>query len=297
MANFTTCSFSLPIKITTATQIRLTLANSAIGATTVTATAVAGTYYNNFDTTVSGAATSIVGHLLYQLRNAELAATTNGSFSMTEIGNAVPPDYRGRFGVLRAQGNPADVVTSLEILGGEITLADLGSTSDPSAPFSGPANPAIWVWLHRGAGHWVLPAPGLLASSEERQRSIQTATTSPDGTTVRDVYGSVTRKRIDLLSLPGASVFLTYANDADFCAVIGCETGDAAAALDELRRRWCLIDDDVSCRFYPDISTPATFVSLRPGAGDDWMSSLDEAVEMVSEGPLFFDASLGAFKV
>ena len=67
MANFTTCSFSLPIKITTATQIRLTLSNSAIGATTVTATAVAGTYYNYFDTTVSGAATSIVGHLLHQL--------------------------------------------------------------------------------------------------------------------------------------------------------------------------------------------------------------------------------------
>ena len=88
-----------------------------------------------------------------------------------------------------------------------------------------------------------------------------------------------------------------YAEDADFCAVIGCETGDAAATLDELRRRWCLIDDDVSCRFYADVSTPSTFVSLRPGAGDDWMSSLDGAVEMVSEGPLFFDASMGAFKV
>ena len=65
MANFTTCSLSLPIKVTTATQIRLTLANSAIGATTITATAVAGTYFNNFDTAVSGAATSIVGHLLH----------------------------------------------------------------------------------------------------------------------------------------------------------------------------------------------------------------------------------------
>jgi hypothetical protein len=297
MANFTTCSFSLPIKITATTQIRLTLANSAVGATTVTATADAGTYYNNFDTTISGAATSIVGHLLFKLRSAELVAGTNGSWSMSELANATSPQYRGRIGVVRAKGNVADSVTSLEVLGGEVTLADLGSTVDPSVPFSSTTDPAFFIWSRRGSGHWVLPEPGLLASSEERQRSIQTATTSPDGTTVRDVYGSVTRKRIDLLSLPGAAVFLTYANDSDFAAVIGCETGDPAAALDELRRRWCLIDDDVSCRFYPNVDDLATFVDLRPGAGDDWMSSLDEAVEMVSEGPLFFDASLGAFKV
>ncbi len=297
MANFTTCSFSLPIKITSATQIKLTLANSAVGATTVTATADAGTYFNNFDTTISAAATSIVGHLLFKLRSAELVAGTNGSWGMAELSNASAPDYRGRFGLTRAKGNAADDVTKLEILGGEITLEDLGCTVDPAVPFSTTTDPAIFIWLNRGAGHWVLPAPGLLASSEERQRSIQTATTSPDGTTVRDVYGSVTRKRIDLLSLPGASVFLDYATDSDHCAVIGCNTSDAAAALDELRRRWCLIDDDVSCRFYPDISAPTTFVSLRPGAGDEWMTTLDEAVEMVSEGPLFFDASLGAFKV
>jgi hypothetical protein len=138
----------------------------------------------------------------------------------------------------------------------------------------------------------------LLASTQERQRSIETATTSPDGTTVRDVYGSITRKRIELLSLPGAAVYLHYADDADHCAIIGCATGDPAAALDELRRRWCLIDDDVACRFYPDIDDAAlAYVELRPGANDGWMASLDDAVEMISAGPLYFDAALSAFKV
>ena len=295
MANFTTCAFSLPIRITTATQIRLTLANSAIGATTITASATAGTYYNNYDHTLSGATTGLLAHLLYVLRAAELAATTNGGYSIVEVSGT--PNYRGRFGIARTQGNAVDNVTQIEILGGEITLADLGATVDPAVPLSPTSDPAYILFGNRGAGHWVLPPPGLLAASEERQRTIQTATTSPDGTTSRDVYGSITRKRIDLLSLPGASVFLDYANDADHCAVIGCNTGDAAAALDELRRRWCLIDDDVSCRFYPDVSTPATFVALRPGAGDEWMSSLDEAVDMISEGPLYFDATIGAFKV
>ena len=298
MANFTTCGFSLPWKITTATQIKITLDDSAVGYQEITATAVAGTYFNNMDTAVSATTTSLIGHLLYQLQNAESVAGTNGTYDLAEATNASPPQYRGRFSIRRSQGDPVDDVAQLEILGGEVTLADIGSVFDPAIPFASTADPAVFLVARRGAGHWVLPEAGLLASTEERQRSIQTATTSPDGTTVRDVYGSVTRKRIDLLSLPGASVFLAYAEDADHAAVIGCATGDPAAALDELRRRWCLIDDDVYCRFYPNVDDPAlAYVELRPGAGDEWMSSLDEAVEMISEGPLYFDAVLSAYKV
>ena len=79
--------------------------------------------------------------------------------------------------------------------------------------------------------------------------------------------------------------------------MIGWNTGDPNATLDELRRRWCLVDDDVYCRFTPDIDTPATYVSLQPGQGDEWMTSLDDAIELVSEGPLYYDATLSAYKV
>ena len=296
MADFTTCSFSLPIKITTATTIKLTLADSAVGFQELTAIATAGTYYNDLSDTISAASTSVLGMLLHRLTQKETSNGTLGTYSIVETTGS--PTYRGRMSFHRAQGDASDDVTQIEVLGGEVTLAELGSTADPLTPVApGTSIPAVFTLARRGAGHWVLPDESLLAASEERQRTIQTSTTSPDGTTIRDVYGSVTRKRLDLLTLPGASVFLQYASDADFAAVIGCDTGDAAATFDELRRRWCLIDDDVHCRFWPDVSDLTTYVDLRPGSGDEWMSSLDEAVEMVSSGPLYFDATIAAFKV
>jgi len=294
MANFTTCSFSVPIKLTTATTIKLTLSASGIGAQTPTATATAGTFYNNMDTTISGTTDNLMGRLLHLLNTAEAGLGTDGVWSLVEVTTS---DYRGRFNLSRAKGDAADVVTQLELLGGEVTLAMIGSAADPATPTSGSADPAVFPIVNRGQGHWVLDDVSLLAGSEERQQSIQTSTTSPDGTTVRDVYGSTTRKRIDLLTIPGASVFVDYVNDADYAAVIGCNTGDPNATLDELRRHWCLADDDVYTRFTPDVGTPATYVSLQPGNGDEWLTSLDTALEMVSDGPLYFDATLSAFKV
>lgn len=296
MANFTTCAFSLPWQLTTATEISVELSASGVGGITVTAQAVAGSYYNNFDG-VSGTTSSLLGHLLWQLQQAEAVAGSNGVWSIVEGANATDPQYRGRLSFQRAKGSPLDVVVNVTLTGGEVTLADLGSTFDPLAPFNGATNPASFVIENRGAGHWVLPAAGLLAGSEERQRSLQIATTSPDGATVRDVYGAVTRKQIDLLSLPGAAVYTHYVDDADFAAVIGCATGDHAACLDDLRRRWCLIDDSVYCRFYPDIDTPAVHVELRPGNEDEWMTSLQDAAQMISAGPLYFDAILTAYVV
>ena len=199
MANFTTCGFSLPWTLTTATQIKLTLS----GGVTVTASAAAGTYYNNLDLSVSASTENLVGHLLYQLQQQETADGTNGTWSLSEVSG----DYRGRYLLSRTQGAPTDSVTQLEILGGEITLATIGSTSDPATPADPTDNPATFSLSHRAAGHWVLGQDALLASTEERQRTIQTSTTSPDGTTIRDVYGEVTRKRIDLLTVNGAEVF------------------------------------------------------------------------------------------
>ena len=289
MANFTTCGFSLPWTITTATQIKLTLA----GPVEVTATAVAGTYYNDMDLTVSGSTENLLGHLLHQLQTQETDDGTDGTWTITEEAG----DYRGRYVLSRAKGDPGDSVTQLEILGGEVTLATLGSTADPAPPAVAILDPAVFTFAHRGAGHWILGPRGLLASTEERGRSIQTSTSSPDGTTVRDVYGETVRKQIDLLTVNGAEVFKAYSGDADFAAVAGCATGDDNAAFDELRRLWALVDDGVYARFTPDVTAPATYTQLQPGNGDEWLSTLDNAVEMVSEGPLYFDISIGAFVI
>ena len=94
MANFTQCAFSLPIKITTATQIKITLANSAVGATTKTATAVAGTYFNTVDTTVSNSTTGLLGHLLYQLGQAEAGVISPPNISILVTLSAALPCAR-----------------------------------------------------------------------------------------------------------------------------------------------------------------------------------------------------------
>ena len=156
---------------------------------------------------------------------------------------------------------------------------------------------ALMPMSHRGAGHWVLHDLSLLANTEERIRVLQTSTTSPDGTTSRDVYGTTTRKRIDMLTNPGAATLKHYAGDADHAAVIGCATGDNNAAFDELLRLWAAVDDSVFCRFYPDILSIATFEQLQPGAEDAWLSSIGGAADLVSEGPVYFDIGIEAFKV
>jgi hypothetical protein len=298
MANFTQCAFSLPITVTTATQIKITLANSAVGAATKTATATPGTYFNNFDTAVSGSTTSLLGMLLHKLQ-AEESGSTNGVYAISEISNVSAPHYRGRLGFTRARGHAVDNVTSFEILGGEITAATLGSIVDPIPPATGTATAAVAFMPmdHRGAGHWVLHDLSLLANTEERIRVLQTSTTSPDGTTSRDVYGTTTRKRVDMLTNPGAATLKYYAADADHAAVIGCATGDNNAAFDELLRLWAAVDDSVYCRFYADILSIATFEQLQPGAEDAWLSSIGAAADLVSEGPVYFDIGIEAYKV
>lgn len=296
MANFTQCSFAIPYTITAATQIRVTFNDSAQGAVTRTASAVPGTYYLTTDQTVSAGTDSLLGHLLYQLEQAEaVLPATLGTYSISEISST--PNYRGRMLILRAQGDPVDSVASIEILGGEITLETFGRLSDPWAPLSAPGNPAIFISTNRGIGHWILDDVSLMASTQETPRTIAAAVSSPDGTTSRDVWGTVTRKQLELLTLPGAAVYTHYVDDADFAAVIGCATGDHSASFDDLRSRWAELPDTASVRFTPDIDNAGTYQQLVAGAEDAWITALDGAAQIISDGPLFFDLSIEAYKV
>ena len=288
--SLTRCGFFLPWEITTATQIRLTLADSAVGATTVTATATADTYYNDLD--VSGAALgdNLLRHLLDQLEAAETAAGTDGTYILTEVTG----DYRGRYVISRTQGDAIDDVTSLEIVsGGEVTMVTFGFGAATATPASSTANPAVFTATNRAAGSWVLdPDHGLFAAYEPKGMDTVVSTTGPDGTTKRDVYGYTTRGTIELMTLPAASVFTHYSDQAAFCGFIGAPTGDDNAAFDELRRLWARIGDEVYCRFVPDVSTITTYYEIDPGQGDGWLSTLADVAEEVERDPLYFDLTL-----
>ena len=277
--------------ITTATQIRLTLTASAVGATTVTATAAAGTYYNDLDVAGTVLGVNLLRHLLDQLTAAETAAGTDGTYVLALQSG----DYKGRYTIQRTQGDASDNVASLEILsGGEVTMKTFGYTSTSPTPTSGTANPAVFEATNRAAGHWIIDEyPGLCAGDEEIKETTVLSATSPDGTTSRDTYGDVTRKTIMLMTLPAASVFQYWTDDADFASALGCATSDPNASLDELRRLWARIGPDVYCRYTPNIGSITTFVKLQPGARDTWLARLP--AERISSNPLLYDVTLTAF--
>ena len=291
MSDFTRCAFSLPWVITTATQIRLTLTASAVGATTVTATAAAGTYYNDLDVAGTVLGVNLLRHLLDQLTAAETAAGTDGTYVLVLQSG----DYKGRYTIQRTQGDASDNVASLEILsGGEVTMVTFGYTSTSPTPTSGTANPAVFEATNRAAGHWIIDEyPGLCAGDEEIKETTVLSATSPDGTTSRDTYGDVTRKTIMLMTLPAASVFQYWTDDADYASALGCATSDPNASLDELRRLWARIGPDVYCRYTPNIGSITTFVKLQPGARDTWLARLP--AERISSNPLLYDVTLTAF--
>lgn len=291
MSDFTRCAFSLPWVITTATQIRLTLTASAVGATTVTATAAAGTYYNDLDVAGTVLGVNLLRHLLDQLTAAETAAGTDGTYVLVLQSG----DYKGRYTIQRTQGDASDNVASLEILsGGEVTMKTFGYTSTSPTPTSGTANPAVFEATNRAAGHWIIDEyPGLCAGDEEIKETTVLSATSPDGTTSRDTYGDVTRKTIMLMTLPAASVFQYWTDDADYAAALGCATSDPNASLDELRRLWARISPDVYCRYTPNIGSIANYVQLQPGARDTWLARLP--AERISSNPLLYDVTLTAF--
>ena len=295
MADFTRCLFTLPFKITTATQIKLVLADSAVGGTTITATAVAGTYYNDLDVTGASLGVNLLEHLISQLEAAEGVAGTNGSWSLEhQIG-----DYQGRYRLERESGSALDSVTSLEVIGGEVSMLTFGYASAAAqAPADGTEDPALWTAPNRAQGLWIIDDyPGLSAGAEERTSTTVLSATSPDGTTARDTYGDVTRKVISLLTLPAASVFKFYVNDADYASGLGAATGDVNACFDELRRLWSRLDADVYCRFYPDAATLTDFVQLQPGAQDGWLASLDAVADRVSSNPVLYNLTITAYVV
>ena len=294
MADFTRCLFTLPFKITTATQIRVVFADSAVGATTVTATAVAGTYYNDLDVTGASLGVNLLEHLISQLQAAEGVAGTGGNWNLElQIG-----DYRGRYFLEREKGNSADNVTSLEVIGGEVSMLTFGFATAIISPSDPVEDPAVWTAPNRAQGLWIIDEyPGLSAGAEERTSTTVLSATSPDGTTARDTYGDVTRKVISLLTLPAASVFKFYVNDADYASGLGAATGDVNACFDELRRLWSRLDADVYCRFFPDMASLTSFVQLQPGAQDGWLASLDAVADRVSSNPVLYNLTITAFVV
>ncbi|MBB77347.1 MAG: hypothetical protein CMJ75_22810 [Planctomycetaceae bacterium] len=285
--SLTVCSFALPYKIASGPQIEFKLA----GSSAVQVTIPSGTYYPDHDTSGSS-------NLHKAICDALTSADSTGSWAFSEIAG----DYRGRWLIKRAQSG-GEELEYLKSLTAEVTMEDLGFSSTSVSPDSGTATAATAVLTpsDRTGGSWVLnplSGAGIYLGGLERPLSHCVSTTSPSGVTTIDHYGSQTVKRIEFSTLPAASVYPFFCSDSAYMAALGATAGDLNSAFDTLRSKWASLDTSIgSARFYPDISAPSAYVSVQPGQGQSWLSSLDSAAQEVSRAPLLYDLTIELFKV
>lgn len=288
----------IPFDLTTATQVRLILADSAVGAATVTATINAGTYYSDLDADGAALGDNVLYEIARALNAQETADGTDGVTTVTvQSGNYTP-----KYTLSRAQGDASDDVTSFEIIGGELSLEDLGFASGANAPDTGTAaaDPATWTATKRPIGAWAISPPsanrGRFVHAPERQGSIL-ALDSTHATNTLEVYGEITEKTVMFFNVPAAGVFAQYTGASDFTDQIGAAAGDERAALETWIKRLRSLGA-VNVRLFEDLTDLSTYSTLRPSKALPWLSSLKASAPMEGQGnALAFSPVLSFFKV
>lgn len=279
MADYTQPQFCLPF--TCVGTVTITFTDTSTQACTV-ATA---TRYND--------RTGVVGtDALTYVAAAMDTDDGGGDWAASEVSG----DYLGKSILTRSNISDGKTVSKIAFSAG-LTGRMFGYSSNaPTATAT--ANVVTGTWIRQYL--WI-PQPAsliLMANNEKTDVETVVATSSPDGTTTRDSFGSVDKRTIEILTVPGACVWRDRTDDADYAAVIGATTGDQNAALSEFRALWAAgLPASTYCRFFPDVNTLATFHKLEPGEGARWMGDLNEALEMESKAPLRYSVRLDAFEV
>lgn len=294
-SGLTQCALYIPIAEASTATITLVLANSAIGATTVTTTfASAVTRYN--DHNVASLSTNYLHYITQRLEAQESTDGTNGTWSVVLVssGQGYGPVYQ----IKRVRGHTNDDVTSLTLTLSAQDMTDLGFSADTATPDSGTATAATCTWtaVNRAAYAWTSGVSpryenGALLAHDFDDVDTVLATTSPQRVTYSERIARYKRKTIVLQGVYAAAVKRHYKDDAAFMGEIGAATSDPEAAL----ARWCqrLIDSDQhAVRFVPDVTSPGTGIGLTVTAEDRWRFDLREAIVGEDAAPRAFDLAL-----
>lgn len=294
-SGLTQCALYIPIAEASTATITLVLANSAIGATTVTTTfASAVTRYN--DHNVASLSTNYLHYITQRLEAQESTDGTNGTWSVVLVssGQGYGPVYQ----IKRVRGHTNDDVTSLTLTLSAQDMTDLGFAADTATPDTGTATAATCTWtaVNRAAYAWTSGVSpryenGALLAHDFDDIDTVLATTSPQRVTYSERIARYKRKTIVLQGVYAAAVKRHYKDDAAFMGEIGAATSDPEAAL----ARWCqrLIDSDQhAVRFVPDVASPGTGIGLTVTAEDRWRFDLREAIVGEDAAPRAFDLAL-----
>lgn len=294
--SYTRPQLCTPWTITASAHLRVMLGFSGVlGAPAeVSATAsTVGTYYNarNFSDS-----TELVKQLIDKLAAGEAAAGTNGTWSCAETSSG---DYPGIFKIKRERAHANDVVTKLQFIA-DIPGSRLGYSEDSFSPDEGVG---LFENVHftaqkRAEGLWIMDnATAHYSGDEVIEVSHAVSTTSPDGTTVTNNWGDISRWSAFMQTMSAASVFKHYVDQSDYASIIGAPTGDENACLDTLRKLLTRVDQGKYARWYGDYATLSSFIEISPSANEDkWISSLSGAISGQVSQPRMFDISLSAYK-
>tara|TARA_S200002703_G_scaffold91618_1_gene79087 strand:- start:2024 stop:2932 length:909 start_codon:yes stop_codon:yes gene_type:complete len=294
-SGLTQCALYIPIAEASTATITLVLANSAIGATTVTTTfASAVTRYN--DHNVASLSTNYLHYITQRLEAQESTDGTNGTYSVVLASS--DQGYGPVYQIRRVRGHTNDDVTSLTLSASAQDMTDLGFAADTATPDSGTATATTCTWtaVNRAAYAWTSGVSpryenGALLAHDFDDVDTVLATTSPQRVTYSERIARYKRKTIVLQGVYAAAVKRHYKDDAAFMGEIGAATSDPEAAL----ARWCqrLIDSDQhAVRFVPDVASPGAGIGLTVTAEDRWRFDLREAIVGEDAAPRAFDLAL-----
>lgn len=285
MANFTQPQFALPFTLNgTVTMTFTTGAN--VGPVTIGSSST--TRWND---RTGATATDALAYLADAMNTAD----SGGTWAASEASG----DYLGRSVLTTGRDAPAGDARTLAtvIFAGGITGKMFGFTSNTAtAGVALVGGTVTSTWCRQYL--WI-PQPAstiLLGVNEKTSLDAVVATSSPDGTTTRDFYGGVNIRRVEIFSVPAASIWQHYADDADYAGKIGATTGDENCAFDEFRKLWRDgLPTSAYCKFWPDLATLPIYTQLEPGGDEMWMGDLSQALMVEQRAPYRYLLSLQAF--
>lgn len=287
----------LPITITGSSHLRVTFSASSLGATTMTASVTAGTYYNH---RAVGGGDSLGSAIATALNAAEVAKFTAPNRGTWTAGDDLARAHSQS--LKRTGGNAADVITQIEFLSPTILSGNLaGWASNTPTPDAGSAG---GPWTFKGTWHrgrmW---APhqyhsGPQAGGEYLPERLVRVSVSPyDGSSVVDSYSASTKAKRVLLrfqAVRGVTIWRYLSTDSGLVGTLadldGMDSGDTNVALETL---WADHATLRPIRYVPDEDVPGTYDEIEV-VDPAWLSDLSTGLRERSRSPLLYDVEIRA---
>lgn len=285
MTTFTKPLLALPIKVSAPTShhIRITFADSSIGATTVDATVTTGTYWNHRQSGTSSLGDAIVAAL-----NAAETAKGGGFTAGTWAVSTRSGDDKHKAGFKRSGGHADDDLAGLTFSEPtKLSGLQVGFASNTATPTDVDAsNTHTWDSTYQ-RGHIWAPREQAEVVVEVPDRAVKVGRSLFDRSSVVHLYSMDDIDKghpIQIDNVHGALISHSLAARTDFIAnVPGGVAGDTNLTLESF---WRLSATLAPIRYLPDEDAPGAYTEIQI-LDEDWLRSYADAVPFQGEMDLY----------